>query len=816
MRTSIATLLDNLSGDLLYAVRTMRNSPAFTLTALTTLAVGIGANAAIFSAVHAVLLKPLDYHDPDRLVQLSGGASLAHFEEIKNGRSFSGVGAFAIGMESLTLSGGAEPEVLKAARVSSNFLGLLGVQPVLGRSFLPEEEAPGGAPVVIVSAELWQRRFSRDPNLIGKSISLGNESYTVVGVLPTGFDFPFEQADLWVTKPAEWSSMPAASRQLSPFLTVFGRLKPGVNLDQASAELNVIQHRYASAHPAMLDAKPKAPVRAKLWKESLISKVRSILWMLFGAVAFVLAIACANIAGLSLARATVRSRELAIRSALGASRKRLVIQMLIESVLLSVMGGSLGILFAYWVLRTASHVNALSLPRADGIHLNAVVLGFTVAISIATGILFGLAPAQDAARLDLMRVLRVGNEAIGRSTERLRRGLTTRNLLVVCQVALSVVLLIGASLLVQTVVYLRSVSPGFHEEQLLTARIALPPQSFGKDQKKTDFFRGLLQRVALIPGVQDATAALTLPMTPFPGTPVQDAAKPRLRLNERPIATALIVMPGYFRTLEIPFRRGRDFTERDEPESQRVAIIDEKLASRFWPSYPNGENPVGQHLLVGGINPHPAEIVGIVAHVHQSLEDDTWQETVYTPFAQNAQTQAMIAVRTRGNPLHIVSAVRREVHALDRDQAITAVQTMNDLIDSELGQRRSFMLVLGTFAVVAVLLATIGLYGLISYSVVRRTRELGVRRALGASEADIVLHIIKPAFGLTLMGVITGVAGALALTRLLQNLLFHVSATDPATFIEIAVLLIIVALAASYFPARRATRVDPMLSLRAE
>jgi putative ABC transport system permease protein len=538
--------------------------------------------------------------------------------------------------------------------------------------------------------------------------------------------------------------------------------------------------------------------------------------MLFGAVAFVLLIACANVASLLLARATARSREFAVRSALGASRGRLIGQMLVENVLFSIIGGVFGILLASWVLQAVAHTNALDLPRAAGIRLDGTVLAFATVLAIGTGLLFGLAPSLDASRLDLMRVLRTGNEAIRGSTGRLRIGLTTRGILVIGQVALSIVLLIGASLLIESVLYLRTVAPGFRVEHLLTTQIDLPPARYDTDQKKADFFKDLMARLDSTPGVESATAALTLPMTPFPGTPVQDASKPPLKLNERPIVTALMVMPGYFRTLGIPLRRGRDFSERDGIGAQRVAIIDEDLARRFWPSYPNGLNPIGQRLLVGGVNPHPAEVVGIVAHVHQNLEDNVWRETVYTSFPQSAQPRAMIALRTRSNPMAFSGAIRREVQAIDRDQSITEIHTMDDLIESQLGQRRSIMVLLGTFAALAMLLATIGLYGLIAYSVVHRTKELGVRRALGAGDADILSQVLGPALRLTFIGVSIGLVAAFALTRFLQGLLFHITATDTRTFAAVVFLLFLVSLAASYIPARRALRMDPISALRSE
>jgi predicted permease len=552
-------------------------------------------------------------------------------------------------------------------------------------------------------------------------------------------------------------------------------------------------------------------------KEELVAEVRSMLWMLFGAVGLVLLIACANVASLLLARAANRSREFAVRSALGATRARLIGQLLAESVLLSFAGGVLGVLLAAWSLRAIPHITAFNLPRAGEIHLDSVVLGFAAALSILTGVAFGLAPSVGASRTDLSRVLRASGEA--RSTGVSRRvlvGLTPRGLLVVGQVALSIVLLIGAALLMESVAHLRQVDPGFNPANVLTLSVSLPLSRYDTDQKKTVFHTELLRRVESLPGVLGATAALSLPMTAFPGTPVQDAGKPPLKLNERPIATILNVTPGYFRTLEIRLKRGRDFTDRDIPGAQRVAIIDEGLARLLWPTYPAGQDPVGQRLLVGGVNPQPAEIVGIVADVRQNLEKNIWPGSVYVSFAQNPPSFAMLAIRTQGDPLRFIRAVREQVQAIDRDQPISAVRTMETLVEAQVGQRHLIVTLLGSFAGVALLLALIGIYGLIAYSVAQRTREVGIRRALGAQHGDILRLVVGQGFGLALAGVAAGVGGAVALTRVMKDLLFHVSATDPATFVGIALLFILVALAASYIPARRATRIDPMDALRVD
>jgi len=809
--------LETIWRDTLYALRTMRKKPAFTATAVLTLALAIGGNTAIFTVIRAVLLKPLQYRDPDRLVSVSGGATPTRFAEMEAGaRSFTALGAFT-GQQDLTLSGGAEPEVLRGARVSATFLRILDVDPLRGRGFRPEEDAPGGPPVVMIGAEIWQRRFAGDPQIIGKAVTLDATPYLVIGVLPPRFQFPFPGVDLWLTAPSESPGVPARVRALSPVLNVFGRLKPGVTLAQANAELQVIRRRYALAHPSMLDAKPKTPLEVTPMKDNLVTGVRSMLWMLFGAVGFVLLIACANVASLLLARAASRSREMAVRAALGAARTRLIGQLLAESVLLSLSGGILGVLLAAWCLRAIPLISSFDLPRSAEIHLDGIVLGFAAALSLVTGVLFGLAPSLAASRPDLMRVLRASGDAANPANQGpggILAGLNIRALLLVGQIALSVVLLIGAALLIESVSRLRGVQVGFNPSHLLTMRLSLPPVRYDTNQKKVSFFQELIRQVGSAPGIRSAAAGMSLPMMGYAGTPVQDAAKPLLKLNERLIATYMPVTPGYFRTLDIPLRRGREFTDQDTEDAQRVAIVDEALARRFWPEYPSGPDPVGQRLWVGGVNPKPAQIVGIAANVHQSLENSAWPETVYVCFAQNPLPSAMLAIRTDGDPLRFTSAVREQVRALDKDQGISAVRTMDDLVEEEVGQRRLLVILLGSFAGVALMLALIGIYGVIAYSVAQRTREMGIRRALGAQHGDILRLVVVQGFRLAVAGVAIGLAGAYGLTRLMESLLFHVSATDPATFVGVALLFLFVALAASYTPARRATRIDPMAALR--
>ncbi len=796
--------------DALYAVRAMRKNLAFAVTAVLMLALGIGANTAIFSVIRAVLLKPLEYHDPDRLVLVSGGATPMRFEEMRTtAHSFSAIGDYLDSLQNVTLSGGSGPEVLKEARISANFLPILGVQPVLGRSFRSEEDALNAPPVVIISANLWQRRFGGDPRVVGRAATLDLTPYTIVGVLPPRFSFPFPGVDVWVTKPAEYI------RPLSPLLAVFARLKPDVSIEQATGELAVINHQYATAHPGMLDSKPKKVERVIPLKDRLVASLRTTLWMLFGAIAFVLLIACANVASLLLARATYRSREFAVRAALGASRGRLIGQLLTESVLLAVCSGIMGVLLAQWSLSAITRITTFSLPRLTETRLDSVVLGFAILLSLFTGVLFGLVPSLSASRLDLVNMLRTSGEGVSSGeSRRVRLWLSSRGVLVMGQIALSLVLLIGTALLMESLAHVQNLDLGFRPSHLLTMQISLSPTRYDTDYKKAAFYSELVNRVESIPGVRNATVTLTLPFTAYAGTPVQPADQPPALLNQRPIATIQLISPSHFRTLEIPLRRGREFSARDNLAAPPVAIIDESLARRFWPAYPKGRDPIGQHLLIGA-SPKPVEIVGVVADVHQNVEGDAWPG-VYRPCAQNPSMFAMFAVRTEGDPLRFVNSVRSQLRTIDPDEAVSEIQTMEDVVEAEEGQRRLIFRLLGVFAGSALLLTLVGIYGMIAYWVVQRTKEFGIRRALGAQEGNILRLVIRQGFGLTLGGVLIGLGGAAALTRVLKALLFDVSATDPLTFASIALLFIVVALAASYIPAARAMRIDPMAALRSD
>jgi putative ABC transport system permease protein len=801
--------------DLRYALRGMRKARAFSAAVVLTVALGIGANTAMFSVIRGVLLKPLGYRDPARVVLLAVGATPIRFHDfLQRARSYAEVGAYSVTAEQMALSGNGQPEVLSGARVSANFLHILGVNPLQGRSFLPEEDKPGGPAVAMISAELWQRRFAGSPSIVGKNVDLAGVPYTVIGVLPRRFQFPFPHTDVWVTQPSELSVIPAYGRQISPILGVFGRLQPEVSLEQATAELAVLNRRYRQAHPDMLDARPDLVETVVPLKDDMVSDVRSKLWLLTGAVGFVLLIVCANIAGLLLARAAARSREFAVRAAIGAGRRRIIRQLLAESVLLASLGGGLGLLLAAWSLKGIRGLSLDQLPRAGEIHLDGWVLGFAVALSLLTGIVFGLAPALAASRTNIASILRGSGEGQGlQAPSPGAPGFSARSLLVVGQVALSIILLIGASLLMESIYRLSRVDPGFDPHQLLTMNISPLPTHYDTDLKKEAFYQQLVERLQSLPGVGSAAVVTTLPGDSWYGTTVQVAGRAPVELNQRPIVIFQDTTPGYFATMKIGLKRGRDFSWHDNEDSVRVVIISEALARTFWPQYPLGPDPIGQHIQAGS-SPKAYEIVGVAADIHQT-RDTAPRAELYFPCLQEPPQTAMIAVRTEGDPLALGNTVRNQILALDRDQPISGVSTMDRLMEESEGQLHLIMALLGIFAGVATVLAVIGLYGVISYSVAQRTKEIGIRRAVGAQTGDIVTLVVGQGLRLVLTGVVLGIIGALALSRIMKGLLFQVSALDPATFVAVAVLFALVAALASYIPARRATDIDPLKALRA-
>ncbi|HEY1240872.1 MAG TPA: ABC transporter permease [Bryobacteraceae bacterium] len=816
-----------MSHHLLYAARALRHKPAFAATAIAALALGIGGNTAMFSVIRGVLLKPLGYRDPDCLVRVSMDTaqfksrdvpfSLEQFEHMRAARSFSGFGLFLSTVEDMTISGSGTPEALKGARVSANFLEILGVDPVVGRSFTADEDRPGGAAVAMISTALWKRRFGGDPEIAGRTVTLDATPYVVIGVLPAGFEFPFAGLDVWVTRPSEWPWLPSRFWRNVTFLLGFARLRPNTTPEQARAELNVLYAQYAAGNQTLLAR--RSSMRLAPLHDQIVANVRSMLWILLGAVACVLLIACANVANLMVARSSSRSREFAVRAAIGAGRAHLVGQLLAESLLLAAAGGLAGALLARWGVAAISRINDLYvsrtgpiLPRASAIHVDGSVLLFTCVLSLLTGVLCGLFPAFRASRTDLVSTLRESGAAAGKaSTGRLR------GLLVAGQIAVSMTLLIGSALLLESFARLHAIDPGFQPENLLTLKIALPRARYDTDRKKTQFFDDVVQRVDTVPGVLSAAAALSIPTTNWLRTNIQLPGDPEIP-SEQKFAVLQSVTPDYFRTLAIRLRGGRVFNPRDNvPGASPVMVINESLARLIWPAYPDGVNPVGERLFEGADKfAGVMQVIGVVADVH---EGGVALETVpefYVPTVVRPPQLAYLAVRTTSDPRRLANAIRGQVLAVDRDQPISDVRTMTEVLESSVGPRRLALILLGVFAGIAVLLAVVGIYGLISFSVVQRTQELGIRRALGAQHRDIIGLVVSRGLTLALAGIILGIAGAFALTRLLSDLLFHVKPTDPAAFLAVAVLFLVVALAASYFPARRATRIDPMTALRIE
>jgi putative ABC transport system permease protein len=816
--SSRAGILDVLRQDLRFASRTIGKTPVFALAAVLTLALGIGGTTAIFSVLRAVVLKPLAYRDPGRLVRVAADYprrnlqdttfTKREFDKVAGPiQSFAGMGAYLNSAENMILSGTGQPEALKGARISANFLSILGVEPETGRGFLAEEDVRGGRLVAVISDRLWKRTFHGDPEIGGKRITLNSAPYTVVGVLPPDFAFPFAEVDVWVPRPAEFSAFPQRYWDNATTLIGFARLKPGVSVEHARAEMDVFNRRELAAD----SGKYVPSMRISGLKEQLVANVRPTLWSLFAAVGFVLLIACANVASLLLARAASRSREFAVRAAMGAARVRLIAQLLIESLVLAAAGAIGGVLLARWAIGGFTHSSAMNVPRLEEIRLDSVVLAFAAVLSIATGVLFGLLPALRASRPDLVNELREsGMDA--------RRGwpARTRGLLLAGQIAFSIVLLIGAALLMKSFVRLQSVNPGFDAANLLTAKISLPAVRYDTDLKRASFFDGLVERLNHTLQVRGATMAMTLPTTPWLRTNIQIEGMPwDPDPGNWPSIQIQSVTPDYFRTLGIPLRRGREFTDRDNsPSAPPAVMINESFARRFWPMFPAGPSPTGEHLREGADKTGWLEIVGVVGDVHEGgLAVNPLPEFYVLPVIHAPQT-AYIAVRSDGNAMRLVNVLRQAVLATDRDQPISDVKSMEDVLGATLGQRRLTMWLVGGFAAIALVLALVGIYGVIAYSVAQRTQEVGIRRALGAQHTDILRMVLMEAFGFAFAGVLLGVAGTLALSRAIKNMLFEVSATDPAAIAAVALLFLAVALVASYLPAKRAAHIDPMTALR--
>ncbi|HZM69299.1 MAG TPA: ABC transporter permease [Candidatus Cryosericum sp.] len=804
-----AGMASQLLADLLHGVRLVYKSPGFTAAVLVTLALGIGANAAVFTILNAVLLRPLPYADPDRLVRIFESnpqrgwplfsASQPNFLDWRDQSvSFDRIAASTARGLNLTVNG--EAERIPGMSVSHDFFPLLGVEPALGRGFRPEEDAPGsGERVVLMTRGLWQRRFGGDPAIIGRTITLDDAPHTVIGVVPEFYWRPYE---LFVPLRAD-----AAGDRSDHRLSVYGRLKPGVGLSQAEAELRGLADRLARQYA---DTNTGWTVSLQTFFDWTVPKEsRRALHVLLGAVALVLLIACANVAGLLLARATARRREIAIRAALGASRWRLVRQLLAESILLAALGGGLGLLLAQWGLDALGVAAGSAVPRADEISLDHRVLLFTLGVSLVTGILFGLAPALQATRVDFHSTLKEGGTG-GAARQR------ARSALVVVEVALSLVLMVGVGLLLRSLVALLDVKPGYETQNLLVARISLPEVRYPSAKEFVAFHERLRERLRGVPGVEAASTASGLPMdgnTMAMEVHVDGAGAPTD--GQHPSAEWRLVAPGYFHTMGIPILRGRDLDERDlAPETRdlRGVVINEELARRLWP----GQDPIGHRFHPWNAKNPSVAVVGVVGDVRLSALDETPEPAVYLNSNQGVWNPMQIVVRTQGDPSAFAGLLRGEVRALDPGVPVSQVRTMDELIDRSTASRRFTMTLLAIFASVALLLSGVGLFGLMAYLVAQRTHDIGIRMALGASKRHILGLIVGHGMLLTSLGLVAGLAAALALARLMRSLLFGVGAHDPLTLAATMLLLALVALAACCVPARRAVRVDPIVALRCE
>lgn len=800
-----------------YAARVLAANPGFAAVAILTLALGIGANTAIFTVAESLLLRPLPYSDPGRLVLVfwapknerpdAEGMSYARLKLLQEqGRSFSGVAGFT--NETFNLSGRGDAEEIPAARVSWNFFDVLGVRPALGRGFQAGEDQPGGKSAVLISHALWMRLFGGASNVVGQNITLDSRDYSVIGVLPAGFVFSAAGAKVDIWAPRVFDLNIATPQQINGgagFLTVIARLAPGTSREQAQAELDLLDQRFSHDNPGRPDTDPKRNFRAANMQEQLTANIRPALLMLVGAVGLVLLIACANVASLLLSRALGRRKEIAVRAALGANRGVLVRQLLIESVLLAAISGALGILLALWATWFLSKITAGTHPEiAAGVHMDWWVLVFTAGISLASGVLFGAAPALELSKPDLNAVLR--DEGRGTSGGRSRnRG---RNLLVIAQVALSMLLLVGSGLLIRSFVRLRTASPGFDPAHVVTMQIELPPTKYGTRPKMIAFYSELLREIRPLAGVKSVAISSALPLTVTRMTPMLPEGQPMVPLGQRPVLNVQTISPDYARVMRVPLLAGRTFTEHDDATAPLVVLVNQALAQRFWPN----QNPIGKHIAIGRL-PQPAEVVGVLGDIkNTSLAADANPE-VMLPFPQLPWASLHLNIRSAGDPRGLIPSVRHTISMIDRDQPLTNLQTMSELLDSGAAEPRFTMLLLGIFSGAALILAVVGIYGVIAYSVAQRAQELGIRMALGARQGDILRLVVGHGLALTLAGIAIGLAGSVALTRVLASLLYRTSATDPFTFAFSAGIFLAVAAAASYVPARRAARIDPAETL---
>ena len=816
--------------DLRYAIRSFAKSPGFTAAAVLSLAIGIGANTSIFSVANALLLRPLPYPEADRMVILwnrSPGLNItqdwfstAQYFDIKASHSGFEQLAIAIG-GSFNLTGSGDPERVSAIRVSSNLLPLYGATAAQGRLFVAEEDAPGHAPTAILSHGMWARRYGSDPRVVGQSISLNGQSYQIIGVLPRSFSLPLEvlpilggveQAEIFLPLPLASSAATVRTRE---DYNIAGRLRPGVTIERAQAEMNSITARLRAEHPDVYPPNGGLTFGIVPLQEQVVGDVRRMLSILLGSVGFVLLIACANVANLLLSRAVGRQQEIAVRSALGAGKSRIVRQLLTESLSLALLGGVTGVLLAFWSMRWIHAMGTQSIPRLAEISIDWRVLLFTLLLSVVSGVVFGLAPALRVSNLDLNTALKDAGRGSAGTSAVWGRGNNGRRLLVAGELALSVILLIGAGLLIRSFASLQTVQPGFNARNVLTFGLTMTGRKYGDAPTVLNTYRELWQRMERLPGVSAAGGIQALPLGQLWawGPITVEGRVPRPGENFLN-ADKRVVSGHYFQAMEIPLLKGRLFNDQDTATSPKVIIVDEFMARELWPN----QDAIGKRVRGGGLESNAPwqTVIGVVGRVKQYSLDSDSRIAMYIPHTQNPSRALTAVVRSGSDPASLAGTVKKEIREIDPDLPVYQVRTMSNFVQESLARRRFTMSLLGIFAGVALLLAAIGIYGVMAYLVNQGTREIGIRLALGATQQGILQMVLRQGMGLALTGVGAGLIGAFALTRLMRSLLYGVQATDPLTFGGIAVLLAAIALLASYIPARRAARIDPMISLRCE
>ncbi|MGA7626497.1 MAG: ABC transporter permease [Candidatus Acidiferrales bacterium] len=821
--------MQTLWQDLRYGLRTMARAPGFTAVAILTLALGIGSNTAIFSVANAVLLRPLPFYEPDRLMQVWHTPPQASFPGIptfavspanfldwrSQNQTFEDMAAYGFGR--YTLTGTGHPEAIRMVAATYGLFSILRSKPLLGRVFIAGEDEPGREHEVLLSNSLWRSRFGANPEMVGKNIELNGQAFTVIGIMEPGFEFPIstdpdDRPQMW--KPLAWTDQERAIREDHNF-GVIGRLKPGVTLKQAQADLDSISNRLAQIYPK--ENKGWGAIAIPI-RQDLVGDVRPALLILLGAVAFVLLIACANVANLTLSKALSRRKEVAVRAALGASRRRLLQQALSESLLLALAGGALGLLIAHYGVELIVDFLAGRLPRSNEIALNSWVLTFTVVISLASGFAAGLLPALRMSKADLNEALKQG---LGRTASN-SGGNRTRNMLVVSEVALSLMLLISAGLMIRSLWTLRHVNPGFDPHDVVTMEVSVPTGKFTEPTQQIAFFSDVLDGVRALPGVQSAGLIDSLPLSDNGShQPVFVEGQPKLPMADLPEVDVRLISPGYLSTMHIPLLRGRDLDDSDVAGRPGAVLISQSMAKQFWPD----EDPIGKRLTLYFFPNLTRVVVGVVADVKLNAMNETRPAAaLYSPLAQMTAAAGEqwssygmnLTVRTTVAPSNVLPAITNSIRDIDPEVPLLNVRTMGDSVSASLMPEHFTMLLLAAFAGLALLLAMIGIYSVMSYSVSRRTNEFGIRVALGASPSDVLRLVIRQGMTLAILGSAIGMVGALALSRLMVSLLYGIKPTDPATFAVVAIVLMLVALAACYIPARRAMRVDPIIAVRYE